>query len=214
MNGLALAGSSFVWEQTAAECYITPTHPLPEECEALAWDVAYYLSIGAACAASAVAALPGLTSVAFAALAPAGVAVAAAPFSVVAAVTTSAVFIAIYAGAAVEAIAGALAVAATAGFACFSFMSVLFAALGEAIAAMAAALAFAILCFAAMVGVGLLLLFGGSLAGWYWLHTPPAVAEDRTEEAPLAFGTPFGTPVSDETADEVRPRLYPDPELT
>ena len=89
-------------------------------------------------------------------------------------------------------------------------MSVLFAALGEAIAAMAAALAFAILCFAAMVGVGLLLLFGGSLAGWYWLHTPPAVAE----EAPLAFGTPVGTPVSDETADEVRPRLYPDPELT
>ena len=62
-----------------------------------------------------------------------------------------------------------------------------------------------------MVGVGLLLLFGGSLAGWYWLrlHTP-AVAE----EAPLAFGTPVGTPVSDETADEVRPRLYPDPELT
>ena len=142
-------------------------------------------------------------------------AVAAAPFSVVAAVTTSAVFIAIYAGAAVEAIAGALAVAATAGFACFSFMSVLFAALGEAIAAMAAALAFAILCFAAMVGLGLLHLFGGSLAGWYWLHTPgPAVAEDRTEEAPLAFGTPVGTPVSDETADEVRPRLYPDPELT
>merc|ERR1712139_398715 len=131
----------------------------------------------------AVAALPGLTSVAFAALAPAGVAVAASPFSVVAAVTTSAVFIAIYAGAA-----------------------------GEAIAAMVAALAFAILCFAAMVGVGLLLLFGGSLAGWYWLHTPPAVAEDRTEEAPLAFGTPVGTPVSD--ADEVRPRLYPDPELT
>ena len=133
-------------------------------------------------------ALPGLTSVAFVALAPAGVAVAAAPFSVVAAVTTSAVFIAIYAGAAVEALP-ALAVAATAGFACFSFMSVLFAALGEAIAAMAAALAFAILfCRDGRRGpfASLWRLFGRMVLA----HTPPAVAE-VAEEAPLALARPL-----------------------